>query len=100
MTLPGTLTLISFLCFFVLRMASEITYGEIMEAVNNKVPPEEQWPRFTNFFIMKSSGWNLFRIYRNLYPNGKLLHRYWICNALGVVAFVLSLACAVWTIRR
>ena len=99
MTLPGALALLCFIGMFALRMFSLVVEGEIMEAVNKRVPPDEQWPRFKNIFAMNSSWWSLFRTYRNLYPSGHLLLRYWLCNAGGLAAFLACIACIFWAVR-
>ncbi|HEY9126578.1 MAG TPA: hypothetical protein VIM62_05590, partial [Acidobacteriaceae bacterium] len=69
---------------FALRIATLVIEGEIMEAVNRKVASDEKWPRFKNIFAMRSSWWDLFRIYRDLYPGDALIRRYWLCSAAGI----------------
>ena len=100
MTLPGTLVLLSFLAFFAFAMATQIAHGEIMEAVNKKVPPDEQWPRFQNIFAIRFSAWELFRIYRELYPDGSLIRRYLFCNFGAIGMFAACIASLYWALRR
>jgi hypothetical protein len=63
---------------------------EIVDRVNEKLPKEEQF---------KALGWhlskrqNLWRSYKNLYPNGALLSQVHVLTALGAVSLLVAAWC-------
>jgi hypothetical protein len=82
-----TLAFLSLACCSGFGLAACITHIAIVEAVNAKLPPAEQFGEL-GWYPMKSL--RLHRQYRHLYPGGTLLRRE------GILAFV-ALFCLVVT---
>ncbi len=79
MTLRLTAALVLFLCAGVLGIAETIIQFAIISAVNAKLPPDDQFNAL-GWWITKTL--RLHNQYRRLYPNGRLLLRQGILEAV------------------
>lgn len=90
MTLRLVAALAFLLCVGGLGLAATITHYEIVDAVNARLPPEEQF-ELLGWYGAKSLRLN--REYRRLYPQGTLVWREGVLAA--ACSFCLALAVAV-----
>jgi hypothetical protein len=87
MTLRLAAALVLVLCVGGFGLAAAITHYAIVDAVNAKLPPEEQFDLLA-WYATKSLKLN--SVYRRLYPQGRLLWREGVLAATGLFCLVLA----------
>lgn len=87
MTLRLAIAFVLFLCVSGFGFAATTTQFAIVDAVNAKLPTDEQ---FDVFWWYPSKTSRLHRAYRRLYPDGSLLRRQGIQAAVAFFCLVLA----------
>lgn len=87
MTARLAVTLVLLFCVGGLGMAAAITTFAIVDAVNAKLPTNEQFDHF-GWWLPKTL--RLHREYRRLYPNGSLVRREGVLAAIMLICVVLA----------
>jgi hypothetical protein len=74
------------LLMFVTRIMELINFGRLVEQVNKTLPEDKHFMPFG----WRQGAWDLYREYRRVYPNGKLVRReYWL-NALSFAGLLIA----------
>jgi hypothetical protein len=68
-------------------LAGSIIGLQMVEAVNTRLPKEERFEEIGWHFLKTV---RLLKTYRDMYPYGTLLHRFYLLSATGLASFVTA----------
>jgi hypothetical protein len=81
-----------FVVFQICAVASSIVTNQILNAVNERLPPEQ---RIGPWFWYWGKYCRLYREYRRLYPDGRLIKKGGILIIVGATSFLAAVTCIV-----